>query len=65
MKNNGIFCGGYANLYEHTFENVNGKVQKEHVVGKICENKLDLPTNYEFDKVTHKYVGIAKVTIEI
>ncbi len=65
MKNINFPSNGYANVYEHTFKDVTGNIHKEHLLGQICENKNEVPKYYEYDRVTHKHMGVAKVTIEL
>lgn len=60
---------GYTHVYKHEFDTPWGEHRVDYVHGYVRETleELDDVTEgaYEFDKTTHKHLGIAKIKIEM
>ena len=54
---------GFANLYKHSYKDINGNEHIEYRLGKVSTERSQLPQHYEYDCVAHKHMGIVKVTI--
>lgn len=54
----------YANAYIETWTDINGKKHEDFRLGKLCENKEDLPNYYEISYARAIHLGAVKIEIK-
>ena len=54
----------YANAYIETWTDAFGKKHEDFSLGKLCENKEDLPDYYEISYARAIHLGAVKIEIK-
>lgn len=55
----------YANAYIETWTDINGVKHEDFRLGKLCENKENLPDYYEISYVRVIHLGAVKIELKL